>query len=71
MALNTLTTGATALLHTAQTALHSVVGSEPNHGRSIQKEIRVKKLFVHPIKSCRGSSVQEAHYDESELELSS
>lgn len=30
-------------------------------------QIRIQQLFVHPIKSCRGTSVQETQFDEGGL----
>ncbi|KAL9940065.1 hypothetical protein V8E36_000770 [Tilletia maclaganii] len=38
-----------------------------DHTQSIQREIFIESLFVHPIKSCRGVSVQEWDYTESGL----
>ncbi|MCO5585537.1 hypothetical protein L7F22_039470 [Adiantum nelumboides] len=39
----------------------------PTYAQSIKKEIRIQKLFIHPIKSCRGTSVSEAYFDEGGL----
>ncbi|PWN36122.1 uncharacterized protein FA14DRAFT_164653 [Meira miltonrushii] len=39
----------------------------PRYAQSIKKEIRIQKLFIHPIKSCRGTSVPEAYFDEGGL----
>ncbi|KAI0937464.1 hypothetical protein AcV5_005370 [Taiwanofungus camphoratus] len=32
-------------------------------------EVRVSKILVHPIKSCRGTSVSEVHYTPQGLEV--
>ena len=34
---------------------------------STQKSIAIKQLFIHPIKSCRGISVESSEYDEAGL----
>lgn len=39
----------------------------PTYNQSIKKEIRIQKLFIHPIKSCRGTSVPEAYFDDGGL----
>lgn len=39
----------------------------PTYAQSIKKELRIQKLFIHPIKSCRGTSVTEAYFDEGGL----
>ncbi|KAK0551987.1 hypothetical protein OC846_003071 [Tilletia horrida] len=38
-----------------------------DHTKSIEKDIVIESLFVHPIKSCRGVSVQEWQYTEKGL----
>lgn len=63
MALNAVSNAASKLYESAQTAM----GVTPTHAQSIQKSLRIEQLFVHPIKSCRGTSVQEAHFDEGGL----
>jgi hypothetical protein len=40
----------------------------PAYAAAIRKDIRIQKLFIHPIKSCRGSSVSEANFDEGGLQ---
>ncbi|PWN43392.1 hypothetical protein IE81DRAFT_322458 [Ceraceosorus guamensis] len=44
----------------ALSAAQKVVSGSQPHTRSLQKEIRIKSLHLHPIKSCAGSSVAEA-----------
>ncbi|UZJ51398.1 hypothetical protein CBS101457_000718 [Exobasidium rhododendri] len=63
MALNAITGAAAGLLEGVQSA----IGVPPSHAKSTHKEIRIQQLFVHPIKSCRGSSVPEAAFDEGGL----
>lgn len=62
-ALSMLGNAASRFAEAAQTAL----GVPPSHTGSIRKEIRITQLFVHPIKSCRGTSVAETHFDEGGL----
>lgn len=59
MALSVINNTASRFVEAAQVAL----GVPAAHTRSIQKDIRIKQLFVHPIKSCRGTSVLETHFD--------
>ena len=37
-----------------------------DHSQSVTKEICIKRLRIHPIKSCRGQDVDQADYDKSE-----
>lgn len=37
--------------------------SAADHAQSLTKDITVKEILIHPIKSCRGTSVQQAEYD--------
>lgn len=59
MALSVVSNAASRFVEAAQIAL----GVPVAHTRSIQKEIRIKQLFVHPIKSCRGTSVSKTYFD--------
>lgn len=63
MAFAAISNAASRFVETAQTTL----GASPSHAKSITKEIRIQELYVHPIKSCRGTSVQEAHFDDGGL----
>lgn len=59
---------AVAVATVALVAGRYVTGRKPpTYVQSIRKEIRIQGLFVHPIKSCRGTSVSEAHFDEGGL----
>ncbi|KAE8217513.1 hypothetical protein CF319_g8416, partial [Tilletia indica] len=40
-----------------------------DHTQSIQKDVVIESLFVHPIKSCKGVSVQEWEYTETGLKF--
>ncbi|KAJ8586496.1 hypothetical protein M405DRAFT_771597 [Rhizopogon salebrosus TDB-379] len=40
----------------------TAVSSAPNHSKFDTANIRVTKILIHPIKSCRGTSVPEARY---------
>ncbi|PWZ01036.1 hypothetical protein BCV70DRAFT_199395 [Testicularia cyperi] len=42
--------------------------SSSPHTQSLTKDIVVKEILIHPIKSCRGTSVQEAQYDPAGLQ---
>lgn len=61
--LNAIGNAASRLAEAAQTAL----GAPPSHTKSIHKQIRITQLLVHPIKSCRGTSVAETSFDEGGL----
>ncbi|TKY85136.1 hypothetical protein EX895_006216 [Sporisorium graminicola] len=52
-----------------QNALISSNASAANaHADSLTKDLVVKQLLIHPIKSCRGTSVQEAPFDHQGLQ---
>ncbi|KAF7798513.1 hypothetical protein EIP86_009734 [Pleurotus ostreatoroseus] len=42
--------------------------AKTNHAVAVKKEVVVTKILVHPIKSCRGTSVNRARYTETGLE---
>lgn len=52
-----------------QNALLSSNASASNaHADSLTKDLVVKQILIHPIKSCRGTSVQEAPFDHQGLQ---
>ncbi|CDU24533.1 uncharacterized protein SPSC_04034 [Sporisorium scitamineum] len=55
--------------HMLQNALVSSNASAANaHADSLTKDLVVKQILIHPIKSCRGTSVQEAPFDHQGLQ---
>ena len=47
-------------------AITNVFGGKTDHSQSLTKEICIKRLRIHPIKSCSGQDVDRADYDKSE-----
>ncbi|KAN0061575.1 hypothetical protein ACQY0O_006422 [Thecaphora frezii] len=73
--MDALRSSASSLLSSANDALQSALSSGArshpdaanNHTQSLHKHIRVQQILIHPIKSCKGTSVQETEYDDAGL----
>lgn len=48
-------------------ALTSAFSTKAVHAESLTKDIRITRLRIHPIKSCRGLEVDSVNYDKSRL----
>lgn len=49
------------LVKRASFYLPSGLSSSDSFGQASQKDVRIESLYIHPIKSCRGSQVSAAH----------
>ncbi|EPQ31731.1 uncharacterized protein PFL1_01064 [Pseudozyma flocculosa PF-1] len=73
--MDAIKSSATSLLSSANDALQSALassnraGAASNHAQSLEKELEIKQILIHPIKSCRGTSVQQTEYDHSGLKF--
>ncbi|KIM79560.1 hypothetical protein PILCRDRAFT_560232 [Piloderma croceum F 1598] len=46
-------------------AITNAFGGKADHTQSLNKDIRIKSLRIHPIKSCRGYACDSVDYDKS------
>ncbi|PWN46829.1 hypothetical protein IE53DRAFT_391017 [Violaceomyces palustris] len=71
MALEAASSKPPSLLEKVASTLQSAISpSQPkDHEKSLTKDIVVKQIFIHPIKSCKGSSVEKADYDQAGLKF--